>query len=130
MSCTMQSMEALQCLESSVSLLPPPSPADYVDTMCWAEKQDRWPGHGFFWKEGEGAMNKDLGFSDWDALEPGFRRLRRASVLLADRDLLRSMHPEQLQGLSDEQVDQALLESAAYGSEPHTLLLPFVFLLC
>lgn len=63
-------------------MLPPPTPSEYAG--------DEWMGHGYFWKgsESEERFN-DIGALDFDALEGGFCKLKKASVLYADYEGLR-----------------------------------------
>jgi hypothetical protein len=51
---------------------------------------DEWMGHGYFWKgsDSEERFN-DIGALDFDALEGGFCRLKKASALYVDYDSVR-----------------------------------------
>eukprot|EP01127_Copromyxa_protea_P005652 TRINITY_DN1551_c0_g1_i3.p1 TRINITY_DN1551_c0_g1~~TRINITY_DN1551_c0_g1_i3.p1 ORF type:complete len:558 (+),score=100.24 TRINITY_DN1551_c0_g1_i3:29-1702(+) len=97
------------------NLLPPPMPCDYVDSNLWTTgdeeaDQESWLGHGFFWKSGEGEMDKDLAFSDYDALEDKWCKLKQAKVLVADYELIRNDFP-------DLKINLWLLEHTSYISE-------------
>lgn len=72
------------------SLLPCPSPCEYVDDKNWldaspAEEEKRWLGHGYFWKSSDASsLDKDVGSLDFDSIESGYYPLLRAKVLFAD----------------------------------------------
>ncbi|KAH3762725.1 hypothetical protein Pelo_5429 [Pelomyxa schiedti] len=107
-------------LYSPLLLLPPPLPSEYVDDSVWQQglpdDKNAWLGHGYYWKFGDGEMNKDLSFSDFDVFEDRFARLKQSRVLLADYTLLRHDFP-QCSRLSDTQLDEWLLHQTGYISE-------------
>lgn len=62
-------------------MLPPPTPAEYVED---------WMGHGYFWKGSECTERfNDIGALDFDALEGGFHKLKKARALYVDHEVLR-----------------------------------------
>lgn len=109
----------------SPSLLPPPSPCEFVDEQyawsCWGANTSsaEWLGHGWFWrprpKDCTELMSNMASSSlyDFDTIEDRFFRLRKASVVLADYDLLRADFAEQLGQLTEQEIDAWLLSNAA-----------------
>jgi hypothetical protein len=54
---------------------------------------------------------------DFDIIEDNFRCLKKAEVILADYDLLRRDFTPALDGLTEEEIDEWLVENCAYLSE-------------
>jgi len=125
-------------------LLPPPMPSEYVEEgVCWWNwgrhtRHEDWLGHGYFWRprpDGHAESLDNMAGSsadDFDMLEGGYRKLLGAKVLFADHELIRhDFADEPLDGsayptgsmrptvgeASDEQVEQWLIENAAFISE-------------
>eukprot|EP00475_Leptophrys_vorax_P031600 TRINITY_DN4790_c0_g1_i3.p1 TRINITY_DN4790_c0_g1~~TRINITY_DN4790_c0_g1_i3.p1 ORF type:complete len:645 (+),score=172.11 TRINITY_DN4790_c0_g1_i3:1939-3873(+) len=102
-------------------LLPPPTPVEFIDENNWKlgdgeSDETKWVGHGYFWKSSESDQIQNyLGDNDFDGLEDNFCRLKKASVLFADYDIIRQDFD--LTGLSDSEINTWLLENAAYISE-------------
>lgn len=120
-------------------VLPPQTPCEYVEEpLAWwgfgqYDRAAEWLGHGYFWRGPpntavqaglcEGVQPAPLlenaagnAVYDFDVLEDGFLRLRRASVLCADYALLQR-HFRALRGKSEGEVDEWLLEQAAWLSQ-------------
>eukprot|EP00746_Dinoflagellata_sp_MGD_P040697 gnl/MRDRNA2_/MRDRNA2_19831_c0_seq1.p1 gnl/MRDRNA2_/MRDRNA2_19831_c0~~gnl/MRDRNA2_/MRDRNA2_19831_c0_seq1.p1 ORF type:complete len:456 (-),score=67.82 gnl/MRDRNA2_/MRDRNA2_19831_c0_seq1:511-1827(-) len=108
-------------------LLPPPTPCEYVDeSLLWScfgmhNRRDEWLGHGYCFRqrpEGHDSLLDNAAGSamdDFDVLEDGFVRLRKATVLAADYVQLRTDFPE-LKAVADEAIDRWLIENTAYLS--------------
>lgn len=110
-----------------------PTPCEFVDPSYawwgWGTHEDRradWIGHGWFWKarpEQAGLKEEKIenmagsSLNDFDVLEAGFGRLKKASVITADYELLRRDFPLELSGMDDSEVDAWLVRNAAFLSE-------------
>ena len=83
------------------SLLPPPTPTEYVDqSYTWwgwgnyESRESEWLGHGYFWRSCPPDNTEPLdnmagsSWNDYDQLEDCFFRLKKAKVITADYDLL------------------------------------------
>uniref|UniRef100_A0A7S0CPY5 Flavin reductase like domain-containing protein n=2 Tax=Amorphochlora amoebiformis TaxID=1561963 RepID=A0A7S0CPY5_9EUKA len=108
---------------------PPQTPCDYIDEdLGWwgfgkFAKSNQWIGHGLWWKPlpedaKPGFLENAAGnaTNDCDVLEDKFRFLKKASVLVADYNLLRMDFPE-LYSKSEKDIDNWLLENCAYVSD-------------
>lgn len=89
-----------------MNLLQVQTPCEYVNESIWeqgspAQQEEAWVGHGYFWKFGKNAIDKDNKFTDFDAIEPNYIFLKAASVALADYDLLRRDFADYLKGKSE-----------------------------
>lgn len=78
---------------------------------------DDWLGHGYFWKASDSDTRfNDIGALDFDALEGGFCKLKRARALYVDYPQLRlDMHLDA--SMTEAQLDDWIVEHAAYISE-------------
>lgn len=112
-------LDPLRAYEKSwhPTLLQPQLPSEYVNESRWTgSTEDAWLGHGYFWKSGEGDMSKDLAMMDYDALEDGWIKLKKASVLVADYQLIKHDFPE-LKEKTDLEINEWLINATGYLSE-------------
>jgi hypothetical protein len=126
----MHSRDAMAAMERRYSprLLPPPTPAEYIhDGYLWFkwgefDRQEEFIGHGWVWRHRPLGSEEALtnmasnALTDYDVVEEGFVRLKRAKVIVADYDLLRSDFPHLLKRLTDDEIDTWLLDNAAFIS--------------
>ena len=114
----LENLAKLQKLEQSyrLKLLPPQWPSEYIEEQTWATDASKWIGHGYYWKSGDGEMNKDLAFMDYDTLEDNFYHIKNSKVLLADYGLLKKDFPT-LNTLSNQEIDDWLISNCSYLSE-------------
>eukprot|EP00469_Lotharella_globosa_P009034 CAMPEP_0167773448 /NCGR_PEP_ID=MMETSP0111_2-20121227/1424_1 /TAXON_ID=91324 /ORGANISM="Lotharella globosa, Strain CCCM811" /LENGTH=868 /DNA_ID=CAMNT_0007663083 /DNA_START=8 /DNA_END=2615 /DNA_ORIENTATION=+ len=113
---------------SGPCLPPPQTPCEYIDEKLgwWGygrfSEKESWVGHGYWWKPlpsdaKEGFLENAAGnaAADCDVMEDRFHKLKKASVITADYDLLRADFPE-LYALSDADINKWLVSNAAYLS--------------
>ena len=112
----------------SPSLLPPPSPAEYIHEgylwFKWGEydKANEFIGHGWVWRprpiESADALTNmaSNALTDYDVIEDGFVRLRQARVIVADYSLLRKDFPSLLLDKTEAEIDDWIVENAAFLS--------------
>jgi len=117
------------CVSAPYPILPPQSPLDYIEeSKGWSafgqfNSKENWVGHGLWWKSlpkdaKKNSLENAAGnaMNDCDCLEDNFCKLKKASVITADYQLLREDFPE-LYDKTDVQIEKWLLENCAYMSE-------------
>jgi hypothetical protein len=116
---------------SGVSISRHATPADFVrEELCWSafgthNRAADWLGHGRFWRSrfaasvGSGEAQQKLenaagnAMNDFDTLEGGLCRLKRATCVFADFGLIRRDFPVQTGGKSDEEISRWLVSRFA-----------------